>query len=235
MTVEDSFLTELLVCYKAILFIQYFLVFESEFSLFESFLGRSFGQIAQEIGFPLQETKGCLGHLVERLLGARSSNSPGPDLPHLGLEIKTLPISRLGKVLENTYVCKISLPFRETNFSSSKFLYKAKKILFIPIIGDKVEKMSSKILGQPFVWEACGLDKRILAKDWFELSSYLRLGLWSELNSQLGEILHIRPKAAHSRDFISFEALGQKHQIVPLGFYFRKSWTQQLVEKHYAY
>lgn len=210
-------------------------MFECSIGHFDSFIGRPVGAIAEEIQFPLKANKGCLGHLVERLLGARASNSPGPDLPHLGIEIKTLPVSPLGQVLENTYVCKITLPFEETQFSASKFLYKARKILFVPLVGSKSQTFSSKILGQPFLWEAVGEDLAVLTKDWIELSAYLRLGLWSELNSQLGEVLHIRPKAAHSRDFVCFHALGQKHRIVPMGFYLRKSWTQLLIEKHYAY
>lgn len=198
-------------------------------------VGRSIGDIASEQGFVFKNNKGDVGHLVEQLLGVKSSSFKGPDLPQYGLEIKTLPVDRQGRVLENTFVSRITLPFTETNFTLSEFWYKAQKILFVPIIGNKNSESTDRILAQPFIWQACAKEFEVISQDWIDLSSYLRLGAWAKINSKIGDILHIRPKAAHAQDLCSFEALGQQHQILPLGFYLRKSFTQSLIERNYVY
>lgn len=199
------------------------------------YIGLNISEIAALQGSLFKSHKGHAGQIIETLLGADGSNAKGPDLPDLGVEIKTLPINLDVKVMENTFVCCISLPFTETQFESSDFYLKAKRILFVPIIVKKKGSLSDKVLAEPFLWELNGKDLSIIKQDWIELSSYLRLGSWSSINSTLGEILHIRPKAANSRELSMFQALGGHHRILPIGFYLRKSFTQSLVEINYAY
>ena len=207
-----------------------------EFSLkiIQPYIGRQMLEIAQSKGFEFKNRKGDIGQVVEQLFGAKSSSYAGPDLPEFGLEIKTIPISTSGQVIENTYLNKITLPFVETSFQQSLLWQKIRKTIFVPIIGDRQEQHKNKRLGQPFIWEASRNEFRQLEEDWLDLTHYLRLGQWTLINSKLGEILHIRPKAAHGADLSTFKALGQRHHILPIGFYLRKSFTQLLIEKNYA-
>lgn len=207
---------------------------EFSLNLIQPYIGQRMCEIAQIKGFALKNRKGDIGQIVEQLFGVKPSSYAGPDLPELGIEIKTLPVNLCGAVIENTYVNKISLPFRETDFEHSCLWQKIKKIIFVPVIGDKQDKLENRRLGQPFIWEASGGEFRQLKQDWLDLTQYLRLGMWTLINSKLGEILHIRPKAAHGRDLSTFDALGQEHCILPMGFYLRKSFTQLLIEKNYA-
>ena len=199
-----------------------------------SYTGHTVLSIAKMENIPFKEDKGQIGQLVEQLMGVKSNSYAGPDLPEMGVEIKTLPLNSQGKVQEHTHIGKISLPFKETSFEHSSLWLKIQKILFVPIIAQRNNIMSEKILGQPFLWEAGQEIKEQLKKDWLELSSFLRLGHFDEINSQIGEYLHIRPKASHGKDFIFFQQENNTYHILPIGFYLRKSFTQQLIARNYV-
>lgn len=191
--------------------------------------------IAKQCDFPWLNRKGDGGQLIEQLLGIQSSSTKGPDLPEIGLEIKTLPIDKEFRVLENTHICKITLPFSETDFFRSSLWLKTRHILFVPIIGQRKTPMCDKILAQPFFWQAQSCDIECLKQDWFELSSLLRTGCFEKINAKIGECLHIRPKAAHGQDLCTLKVQGQYQRILPLGFYLRKSFTQKLISRVYVH
>lgn len=179
--------------------------------------------------------KGFTGRLVENILGASSSNQALPDLPEWGIEIKTLPVSVKGLPLENTFINKISLPFKETLFEESMLWLKIKKILWVPVIGSRQTPMLEKIIGYPILWEPDTATVAFLKRDWQEITTYIRLGDFNQLNSQLGELLHVRPKAADASKKIYLKINGYDQSILPIGFYFRKALTQTIIESNYAF
>lgn len=63
----------------------------------EGLVGRRLGEL---LDIPTGErqsvrTKGRVGHHVERILGVATNSDAGPDLPHLGIEVKSVPMRRL--------------------------------------------------------------------------------------------------------------------------------------------
>ncbi|NBW57723.1 DNA mismatch repair protein MutH [bacterium] len=179
--------------------------------------------------------KGLAGQLIEQILGACSSNQRLPDLPHLGIEIKTLPVSTQGIPLENTFINKITLPFDEPKFEKSMLWLKIQKILWVPLIGSRHTMMLDKIIGHPVIWQPDGDTFDQIKKDWYELTTYIRLGEFDQLNSQIGEFLHIRPKAANATQKIQLNINGFNHYVLPIGFYFRKILTRKIIESNYAF
>ena len=79
----------------------------------ELFAGMELHDIAQMLNFclpaNLRRDKGYVGQLAEHLLGADAGNLAEPDFTKLGMELKTLPVSTQGKVLESTYISVVSL------------------------------------------------------------------------------------------------------------------------------
>ena len=71
--------------------------------------GFSLGELAAMAGLPipkdLKRDKGWIGMLLELWLGASAGSKPEQDFAALGVELKTIPIDRLGKPLETTFVC----------------------------------------------------------------------------------------------------------------------------------
>ena len=203
------------------------------FSNFLEYLGQPVYQLA--LGSNKKEHKGLAGQLIETSLGACSGNSRHPDLIQYGIEIKTIPVNFDGTPHEHTYINKISLPYHEINFEDSFVWMKLKKILWIPLIGKKTTPMLEKIIGLPILWEPNENEKNILEKDWTELSNLIRQQEFDKINSQLGEYLHIRPKAASSEDKIAIKIDGFLKKIVPIGFYLRKDLTKKIIQQHYLY
>ena len=56
------------------------------------------------------------------------------------------------------------------------------------------------------------------------------LGKFDQLNARLGDVLQIRPKAAHSR--VTTKAIGENGETIetlPRGFYLRAGFTQKIL------
>ena len=74
-----------------------------------SLAGLTLGQIAarENIVVPenLKREKGWTGLLLEQTLGATAGSKPEPDFPHLGIELKTIPINRHGKATRD-HLCQ---------------------------------------------------------------------------------------------------------------------------------
>ncbi|NBV28726.1 hypothetical protein EBS02_06885 [bacterium] len=95
--------------------------------------------------------------------------------------------------------------------------------------------MLDKIIGHPVIWQPDGDTFDQIKKDWYELTTYIRLGEFDQLNSQIGEFLHIRPKAANATQKIQLNINGFNHYVLPIGFYFRKILTRKIIESNYAF
>lgn len=185
-------------------------------------------------GKELHGHKGWAGECLEEILGVSDKHSCGPDFPELGVELKTLPLSSKFQVLESTFLSKISLPFQEGCFLQSRLFRKIRRIFWVPLIGDKGTPLSERRIGQGFLWELAEPALSIFEQDWDELTALLRQGLFSQISAHLGAALHIRPKAAHSRDKVRLK-IGEHHTtLVPLGFYLRRSFTQQIICERFA-
>ena len=85
---------------------------KSEQELFQRAMevaGISFKELAQEANLTvppnLKKDKGWVGQLIEWHLGAPAGSKAEQDFKHLGIELKTIPISYTGKPLETTFVC----------------------------------------------------------------------------------------------------------------------------------
>lgn len=85
---------------------------ESEQELYRratALAGYTMKALADAAGLPipndLKRDKGWVGMLLEHYLGASAGSKPEQDFPHLGIELKTIPVSQQGNPLETTFVC----------------------------------------------------------------------------------------------------------------------------------
>lgn len=174
--------------------------------------------------------KGWTGRLLEQWLGVTNLNESTPDLPEIGLEIKTLPVSHKGRVLEHTFLATIPFPFREGSFRRSRLYNKIQKILWIPIVRKEKRMSFQDQIGAAFIQDL-EKDSEVLSKlteDWDLLAGLLREESYRLISSEVGDILHIRPKAQNAAQKIW---VGEQ-KINPMGFYFRKNYTQELIDKN---
>lgn len=202
--------------------------------------GRSLCDIAAELrmGVPadLRRNKGWIGELMEHVLGASASSLPQPDFPHLGIELKTLPIDARGRPRESTYVCTV--PLEEAvgeSWETSWVRRKLARVLWVPVQADPSIALAERRVGSALLWSPDAQEEARLRRDYEDLMELVYTGQLDRISARFGEVMQIRPKAPHGR--ARRRALGTDGARVlanPRGFYLRASFTAAILERHYA-
>lgn len=206
-----------------------------------SLAGKNLGELAmaynQTIPQSLTFAKGFIGQLIELHLGAMAQSKPEPDFAYLGIELKTIPVTKTGLPAESTYVCTAPLT-RESaqeTWGNSRVRKKLAQVLWIPIEADKEIPIAERRVGFPLLWRPDTETENILRMDWEELTTLLMLGKGAMVSARLGTYLQIRPKAMHSRILTSFiDENSEESNITPRGFYLRTILTKKILAEHYC-
>ena len=205
----------------------------------EFMAGLTLGEIAEELQVQVPESlvveKGWAGQLIEAYLGASAGNLPEPDFQHLGIELKTIPISSEGKPFETTFVCVA--PLTQTlgeTWRTSSVYKKLRHVLWVPIVSDKEIPIPYRQVATPFLWQMTPEQEAIFESDWNELTELIVMGHHDKISAKHGEILQLRPKAADSSvRSTGFDQQGRPVQAPPKGFYIRTSFTRQLLQSQF--
>lgn len=199
--------------------------------------GRTVAEVARDVGSrppdDLKRHKGYIGELCEACLGAPRSSRPEPDFAHLGVELKTLPLSRSGSPLESTYVCRVDPgDLAGTTWERSRFRKKIARILWVPYEGDPRLAPAQRTWGTAFLWSPDDDEDAVLREDWEDFADLAAQGLLTAVSARRGRFLQLRPKAAHARvrQVVAGRA-GEQHIEPPRGFYLRQAFTSMLLEK----
>ncbi|MDF1678232.1 MAG: DNA mismatch repair endonuclease MutH [Legionellaceae bacterium] len=197
--------------------------------------GLSFASLAARLSLPVPldalKRKGWVGGLIERALGTTAGTSAVPDFHQLGIELKTIPLGMRGKPLESTFVTSINLlTIHQETWETSQCYSKLKRVLWVPVEGDKTIPFPHRRIGRGFLWSADACDASILANDWSDLAGMLGRGALTEVDARMGVYLQVRPKAANARALCyGFDEDGQKVLTLPRGFYLRPSFTEKMM------
>jgi DNA mismatch repair protein MutH len=206
----------------------------------EALAGLTLAEVATRFGASvpadLRRAKGFVGGLIERALGASAGSRALPDFPELEIELKTLPVDRMGAPLESTFVCTIPLTeIGDVEWTDSRVRRKLARVLWVPVEGEREIAVAERRIGQALLYRLTREDEDRLRQDWEELAGLIGRGHVESLTGHLGQCLQIRPKAAHSRARrLGFDADGVPFAALPRGFYLRASFTRALLERHYA-
>lgn len=212
----------------------------------QSLAGLTLAEVADDAGIEvpknLKRNKGWVGLLLEHVLGATASSRPEPDFPHLGIELKTLPINSQGKPLETTFVSVAPLVgLVGINWKNSWVRRKLSRVLWVPIICENLNNETNKEtiplakrqIGSAFIWSPSKEEELLLAMDWQELTDMITLGNIEKINGKHGQVLQLRPKAANSKAKTqAFDQYGKPFMTLPRGFYLKTPFTQQILNRH---
>ena len=197
--------------------------------------GQTLGEVLAELGLyastdPLR-TKGSAGETIERALGANGGSSPVHDFPHLGVELKTIPINADGTPLESTYVCTLSLADAETQeWETSWVRAKLARVLWIPLIGVHGLAWQERVVGAPLLWEPTPAQDDVLRGDFDDVVGLIGIGRIEELTAHKGRWMQVRPKAKDgSVRTLAYGADNEAIATVPRGFYLRARFTGALL------
>jgi len=212
----------------------------------QNLAGLTLAEVANEAGIDipkdLKRHKGWVGLLLEHVLGATASSRPEPDFPHLGIELKTLPINNQGKPLETTFVSVAPLVgLVGINWNNSWVRRKLSRVLWVPIIGENINNntteksipLAQRQIGSAFIWSPSVEEEHLLAMDWQELTDMIALGNVEKIHGKHGQVLQLRPKAANSKAKTkAFDRHGKPFMTLPRGFYLKIPFTQMILNKN---
>src|SRR3989344_1064852 len=173
--------------------------------------GKTLGEVAEYIkGSDLSSriaTKGNVGYVIEHgFFGVEKNSNALPDVPHLGIEIKTCPLkydsSRTKLSVKEPLSLNIINYMKEHEFHNLKesSLYKKNRhILFVFYIHDKTKSRSKYLVKYVFLWE---MDDSILAElepDYQLILKKIRAGRAHHIHQTDHKYLTLCPK--HNGNF----------------------------------
>lgn len=203
--------------------------------------GMTVGSLAERLGRSVRagasqlHRKGGVGELVELHLGVPDHSAAGPDFPHLGVEVKTLPLRDDGRPSESTYVCALS--FREAEraeWQSSRAWSKLRRVLWVPVQARSDMNVSARRFGEPFLWSPDDATARVLRSDWESITGAVAAGEVETVTAHHGQYLQLRPKAANAS--VRSLAPSTEDGIAmhnPRGFYLRTRVTRAIIEARF--
>ncbi|MGI2257810.1 DNA mismatch repair endonuclease MutH [Shewanella sp. GXUN23E] len=202
--------------------------------------GITLGQLANHVGVPvpanLRRDKGWIGQLIETELGATAGSKPMQDFAHLGVELKTIPLSYSGTPLETTYVCVAPLiNIQGLTWESSLVRHKLQRVLWIPIEGERDIPVAERRIGTGILWTPSAQEEAQLQQDWEEIMELIALGQVERITARHGDVLQLRPKAANSR--VMTDSIGLDGQVIqtnPRGFYLKTSFTANILNRAFS-
>lgn len=197
--------------------------------------GLSFSQLADRLHLKIPDTaskrKGWVGQAIELALGTTAGTSANPDFLELGIELKTIPLNQHFNPAESTFITSISLlTLHSESWENSQCFKKLKRVLWVPIEGDKNIPFNHRRIGQSVLWSPNQKQYDILKQDWDELSWLVTSGQLPAIHAGIGYYLHIRPKARNSASLCDgLDEEGNKIKTLPRGFYLRSQLTQEIL------
>ncbi len=205
----------------------------------EALAGHRLGDLAVwldlDVPADLRRHKGWVGQLLELALGAESGSLAEPDFPQLGIELKSLPVDAQGRPRESTYVCTAPLEaVTRGAWEESWLARKLARVLWVPVEAEAALPLAERRIGTPLLWSPDAEEATLLRRDWEELTERICHGELAAITARFGEVLQIRPKAAHSRVLTrTVNSEGELEWVNPRGFYLRPHFTGAILRRHF--
>jgi DNA mismatch repair protein MutH len=194
--------------------------------------GRSLDDLAASLGLAAPgggaRTKGKVGDLLERALGATGGSHAQHDFPDLRIELKTIPLAPSGVPRESTFVCTIALADAGTlEWKRSWVRAKLSHVLWIPIVESDG---GTRRIGTPLFWQPTRAQEEVLSSDFDEIMGAIGIGGIERITARVGRWLQMRPKAADGTPrAVAFGPGNERIATVARGFYLRASFTGALL------
>lgn len=201
--------------------------------------GLTLAELAEEASMNVPENlkrdKGWVGQLLEWHLGAPAGSKAQQDFLHLGIELKSIPISHAGKPLETTFVSVAPLTgVQGLTWETSHVRNKLSKVLWIPVEGEREIPIADRRVGNPLIWSPDHEELMTLKNDWEELMEMIVFGQFEQISAKHGQALHLRPKAANSKVLTeAYNSNGKPIKTLPRGFYLRTQFTENILRKNF--
>ena len=206
-------------------------------------IGVELGEIAEQLGLPVPagtvRTKGWSGQILEHELGVAVGGTRGPDFASLGIELKTVPVDRVGLAdltpRESTAVCQIDpIAIAADSWDTSYVREKLRRVLFVALeVPPHDDSVGARRVAAVCLWSPDAGEERVLRAD-FELfvRGYFRRGRAEEITGHLGQAMQVRPKGRNARDQrAGYDPDGNPTRVGKCGFYLRPGFVAAILRR----
>ena len=209
-------------------------------------VGVELAEIAEQLGLPVPvgtvRTKGWSGQILEQELCAVVGGARGPDFAALGVELKTVPVDRVGLAdltpRESTAVCLIDpIAIAADSWDTSYVREKLRHVLFVALeVPPHDDSVGARRVAAVCLWSPDAAEERVLRAD-FELfvRGYFRRGRTEEITGHLGQAMQVRPKGRNARDLrAGYDPQGNPTRVGKCGFYLRPAFVGEILRRAHA-
>ena len=201
--------------------------------------GQPLGTIARTHGVlvpaDLRRSKGWVGQLLERALGATGSSRAEPDFPGLGIELKTIPIDERGRPLESTFVASLELGAFDRRWEGSGVAKKLARVAWVAVEASPAIPLPERRCGAALLWGPTPEEEAALRADYEEIVELIDEGFGATVTGHRGTFLQLRPKGRSAADLRwALDDEGAKVRTAPRAFYLRSAFTAALLARHFA-
>ena len=201
--------------------------------------GLPLGAIAAAHGVALpaeaRRSKGIVGQLLERALGASAGSRAEPDFPGLGIELKTIPVDARGRPRESCFVASLDLASFDRRWEGSGVAKKLARVAWVAVEAAPAVPLAERRCGAALIWSPSEEEARALRSDYEEIVELIDEGFGAGVTGHRGAVLQLRPKgrsAAHLRWALDEE--GAPVRTAPRAFYLRPAFTEAILRRHFA-
>ncbi|MGV3762693.1 MAG: MutH/Sau3AI family endonuclease [Parapedobacter sp.] len=171
------------------------------FKYYKSFRKRTLRELADHVvqKFPhilLLVNKGIVGQVLEALVGQQPNNNPLPDIPHLGLELKVLPLRKIGGVLKPKERSKIKSIYYNAivaeEWGNSELRGKIEHVLFLMYehpMGKTYGDWQEFVFLGPLLFHLAEEDEPQIATDWTNIKERVAALLANQLSERDAKIV----------------------------------------------
>lgn len=186
-----------------------------------------------EVPGDLRRSKGWVGTLLERALGATAASRAQPDFPGLGIELKTIPVDPRGRPLESCFVSSLDLGAVDRRWEISPVRKKLARVAWVAVEASPQVPLAARRLGAALLWSPSPPELATLRADYEDIVELIDEGF--TVTAHRGTWLQLRPKGRNAAALRwSIDEEGALARTAPRAFYLRRSFTASLLEQHFT-
>jgi len=196
------------------------------------YVGQSFGVLARASGREGMGGKSASAAIVRSLVGERSSGRHG-DFERFGIEVKTVPVNRLGTVVESmSFPAFVHEELVFETWETSDLLGRLNRLLIVPIHREKKAGLAEMRLGRPFFWNPAANDLDAIGREWERYRALIADRRAAELPpASATTYTHVRP---HSRTASDTDPAPGGMDVTKKSFWLNQSYVERILAEHDA-
>ncbi len=204
----------------------------------DALAGRTLGELAEQLQIKspadLRKNKGWVGQLLERALGATAGSHAEPDFPALGIELKSIPVDRMGRPCESTFVASLDLAKPDRSWENSAVRKKLARVAWVVVEADPAIALAGRRCGSALLWSPSPEELARLRHDYEEIVELIDEGFLARITGHRGVVLQLRPKGRNAADLRSaLDEDGASVRAAPRAFYLRTAFTESILRRHF--